>query len=289
MTKKNKGVIVSTKIGLVVKDNLVKNRVYSLSAIILSLLVFVFLILLLTNLRIDAQSDPIPLPTEESLQSGEGEDVVAEIESAIDRKATENAFFMEQWQYRSIRDYTVAYVIDDQAALDNRIATEELRSSNGASVFSNWDEIIVENDITPFRVIIIDSSAFASARQDWMQGRYQDGVIIVGINLNYDAMNQITGDYCNDTTQFTQIPEDDFFITYSYAINPFDEEDRTSIHQRELNDCTANDGVAYTAGYYSVKGFYISPLNKSEDLTQFNGLLLGQLVTVDQLNLRSME
>ncbi|GEM_PF-1828878 len=123
----------------------------------------------------------------------------------------------------------------------------------GAKVITSWTDFERFAEVNSPQIVFIHGLAVAEVNTDWTQRAYRSGVFIVGLNMTFNDMQKITGDYCLDEPNpgyMEYFPETALYFTFS--LQTPEGANRQLIEQGLLETCKDRDadlGGEYIAGH----------------------------------------
>jgi hypothetical protein len=166
---------------------------------------------------------------------------------------------------RSIQNYRIAYLIDTAAVpSDSFVSADTITTLTGAVVLSSWEAFLEANNEQTFEIVLVHSSLYDRVDVEWTREAYRNKIILVGFNLTYQQLSELTGDRCT-RNPFKRTPTSaDTFLYFTYSLELEDERYRESIHQAVLETCTNYDaGGTWTQLKHGVTGF---PIHSTTEL-----------------------
>ena len=247
------------------------------------LVTIVLLALLASSMfAVIAQDDPIPLPT---AVGGEGNDgQIRGTPDPDDPRVQSMLDFRSELATRTLADYRVVYVTDEAAIGSNPYLTPEALAESQIHFATNWDDVLALNDEAAIQGLIIHQSALDFVDYEWVQQAYRDAVPVVGVNLFFPEMSELTGDLCQKAKGFENGNpiEGDFFIQYRYHVrNVENEADLDNIYHAELELCKDADVVYEVSTYSSGGGYGINPLQSDHGFSMLQGYLTYAMFYVE--------
>lgn len=97
----------------------------------------------------------------------------------------------------SITDlHVVSLVSGEAASFPERLSPNLLVESLGAIVATSWADVQKVSQERQIDVLIVYGEAAKLTDLEWMQDAYRSGTIIVGVNVPFETLVELTGDQC---------------------------------------------------------------------------------------------
>lgn len=75
-------------------------------------------------------------------------------------------------------------------------AARSLNSALGAVVADSWQAVLDAVAESPIHVLIVHESAYDNVDLDWTRSAYRSEVLIVGLDMSFEQIQEMTGDWC---------------------------------------------------------------------------------------------
>jgi hypothetical protein len=208
---------------------------------------------LLSFSPVQAQDGGTPTPTPEH---PDGPSVTA-APGDLEREAEELATLQADHMSRSVFDYSIAYLIGEDAASNDPVLSEAIIGEmTGAQVFYDYDAFLAVNDQLPFEIVILHPSILDQLDQSWTAEAFRNGVIFMGLDVSIGQLASLFDIPCFwDTEQ--EIPENlqsvHWMNVLGYEITLEDESQLEGVKQELFTKCTVEGekfGTSVQAGYH---------------------------------------
>jgi hypothetical protein len=235
----------------------------------------VFILIFGLTLSMTAQTIH-PTPTREPVEEGTplapSADLLAEREAEI-------AAWEAQFNARTIFDFRTAYLIAEGAVeAQSLISPRHFESIMGAEPITSWETLITQHEIEPFQIVLIHPSLLDEVDFSWTQAAFRQQVLIVGVDLSFTQLTQVTGDQCmQDPTPGLSNYFDHIIQYITFNVRLEDESHRAQVTRQMLETCetvtTENSTV------YLQHSVITLPMTSIERLEHF-----AEAVLIDTVN-----
>lgn len=112
----------------------------------------------------------------------------------------------------AIEEAQIVYLLAADEQPENKIIQPEFFETEiGAAIAHTWADVLAYNEQVPIQALIIHRSALPEVDQDWTAAAYENGTIIIGINISHWTMRELIGtDRMKNPSFDGQIPGDSF-------------------------------------------------------------------------------
>lgn len=187
-----------------------------------------------------AQSDQVTLDFATTATPGsEGEPLLTPPADIVATHEAESATLAAEFNSRSIFDFQVAYLIAQDAVSSGSLASaQSITSVFDAEVMNSWSDFLDLNQAQAFHIVLIHESMYGQVDKAWLQNAYRNQVFIVGINMSFEHLADITGDSClRDPNPGLLDRFGNMYLYFTYNVKLQNESLRDFVNTSELEIC----------------------------------------------------
>ncbi|MBK8139023.1 MAG: hypothetical protein IPK52_24930 [Chloroflexi bacterium] len=205
-----------------------------------------------------------------------------------DADADQNAAMFEDIATRDPSEFNIVYFVSPDSLSDDKhplgpAALDVL----DATIAYEWETFAQSDAPASVQIAIVDSSALGLVDVEWVHDAYTSGVIVVGFDMTYDEMVQLTGDQCSGSRSDTADFGHHYWIfhfTYDVSLGDVPQDAiasdlREAIHETALKTCTNTSSKpdmlsTFRESVAITQGFYLVPVEDDAWLNNFTSLLM---------------
>lgn len=189
---------------------------------------------------------------------------------------------------RKPSDFQIEFFIaPDALATTDYLSMGDLLTELDVTPTTDWESFSLKEGHEDTQIVIVDQSALDFVYREWLREAYRSRVIIVGMDLTYEEMAELTGDHCNDNVNRDVKFDHQYWIFYyTYSIDSQSGQEIKAnddlsalIDEATLEGCISGNTSAerlleYPESVTTDHGFYFSPIIGASWIKSFNPLLM---------------
>lgn len=221
---------------------------------------FICLAIVLLTVPISNAQEPLVPPPDVPLGPTEEEMRAAE-QMAADIASREPSDFQIEF-----------FIAPDALATTDYLSMGDLLTELDVTPTTDWESFSLKEGHEDTQIVIVDQSALGFVDLEWLREAYRSRVIIVGMDLTYEEMVDLTGDRCSGVDNGAEFKHHLWIFNYMYTVEldgkelpEIDDELEQLIHESATESCIAkrNEDVRLVQRPESVsivQGFSFRPI-----------------------------
>lgn len=188
---------------------------------------------------------------------------------------------------REPSDFQIEFFITpDALATADYLSMGDLLTELDVTPTTDWEAFSLKEGHEDTQIVIIDQSALGFVDREWLREAYRSRVIIVGMDLTYDEMVELTGDQCSGIANGVEFKHHFWIFEYKYtveldgkAVSEIDDELEQLIHESATETCIYKSSkddrlVKRPESVFIGQGFYFEPITDDTWVDNLSSLLM---------------
>lgn len=184
---------------------------------------------------------------------------------------------------RKPSDFRIEFFIaPDALASADYLSMGDLLTELDVTPTTDWESFSLKEGYEGTQIVIVDQSALDFVDREWMREAYRSRVIIVGMDLSYEEMVELTGEHCSGVDNRVEFKHHFWIFEYTYSVElggemlaEIDDDLEQIIYESATETCIYKSSkderlVKRPESVFIGQGFYFQPIT---DETWVNTLL----------------
>lgn len=235
------------------------NNLYFLS-VCRKLVYFTGLAIVLLIVPISNAQEPLAPPPDVPLGSTEEEMRAAE-QMAADIASRRPSDFQIEF-----------FIAPDALATADYLSMGDVFRELDVTPTTDWETFSLKEGREDTQIVIVDQSALGFVDREWLREAYRSRVIVVGMDLTYEEMVELTGDQCSGVDNEAEFKHHLWIFKYIYTVeldgkmlSAIDDELEQLIHESATETCISKSSkddrlVKRPESVFIGQGFTFGPI-----------------------------